>query len=57
MTDDINEVEHIRARVALSVALLALDLIASGSGLDPQHVAAVTLRRIKEQYGFSPENT
>jgi hypothetical protein len=61
MTDDDDEtclrVEEIRLRVALGVALLALDFMAGESCPDPKRVAEVALRQIREKYGFTPENT
>lgn len=63
MTDDIDDeethlrTEEIRLRVALSVALFAMNFMASGSCPDPQRVAEVALRQISEKYGFTPENT
>jgi hypothetical protein len=49
--------EEIRLRVALSVAMFALDFMASSSCPDPKRVAEVALRQIREKYGFTPENT
>jgi hypothetical protein len=63
MTDDSDDdetdlrTEEIRLRVALSVALFAMNFMASGSCPDPKRVAEVALRLIRDKYGFTPENT
>jgi hypothetical protein len=49
--------EEIRLRVALGVALFALDYMASKSCPDPKRVAEVALRLIRDKYGYTPENT
>lgn len=49
--------EEIRLRVALGVAMFALDFMTSPSCPDPQRVVEVALRQIREKYGFTPENT